>query len=414
MRNASTPGPRSGPQACRRRRWRNCLLRRRATETDRAGRIMVEPDCTLPGHPEVFAIGDMVSLNGLPGIAQPALQEGKYVGKVIRARLGGDATSAPFKYFDKGSMATIGRTHAVAHSGKLNFTGLIAYLMWAFIHVLYLIGWGNRFGTLYSWGRSLWFTKNRAHRTITLDQAIEEIGSRSRTLAPSPQAPVGVRSTGTVRAALAISARKREPIGRWIAADRSRAIAVEGSSSHPLSSRDSPPHATASAGETRARSLCGSPTCTSMAASTLPSANTGIAMQWFPTSSSPDDTAKMRLANAVEAVTKLLGRHDGVPGELGQALCQQAVGDAGGRKGEQDLTDRRRVGGQRRCDVETGHRIVWSLFDVPDFAARQHTQSRRSVNRPGRDHRGRMKRVRSAWVWSIRRNRSRRSGDPTW
>ena len=145
-------------------------------ETDRAGRIMVEPDCTLPGHPEVFAIGDMVSLNGLPGIAQPALQEGKYVGKVIRARLDGDTSAAPFKYFDKGSMATIGRTHAVARSGGMSFTGIVAYLMWAFIHVLYLIGWGNRFGTLYSWGRSLWFTRNRAHRTITLDQAIEEIG----------------------------------------------------------------------------------------------------------------------------------------------------------------------------------------------------------------------------------------------
>ena len=162
-------------------------------ETDRAGRILVEPDCTVPGHPEVFAIGDMVSLNGLPGIAQPALQEGKYVGKVIRARLDGDADVAPFKYFDKGSMATIGRTHAVAHSGKMNFTGLVAYLMWAFIHVLYLIGWGNRFGTLYSWGRSLWFTKNRAHRTITLDQAIDEIGPASDA-GVSPQATVGERS----------------------------------------------------------------------------------------------------------------------------------------------------------------------------------------------------------------------------
>ena len=144
-------------------------------ETDRAGRIMVEPDCTLPGHPEVFAIGDMVSLNGMPGIAQPALQEGKYVGKVIRARLDGDTSVAPFKYFDKGTMATIGRTHAVARSGGMSFTGITAYLMWAFIHVLYLIGWGNRFGTLYSWGRSLWFTRNRAHRTITLDQAHDEI-----------------------------------------------------------------------------------------------------------------------------------------------------------------------------------------------------------------------------------------------
>ncbi len=162
-------------------------------ETDRAGRITVEPDCTVPGHPEVFAIGDMVSLNGLPGIAQPALQEGKYVGKVIRARLDGENSVAPFKYFDKGSMATIGRTHAVASSGGMSFTGITAYMMWAFIHVLYLIGWGNRFGTLYSWGRSLWFTKNRAHRTITLDQAIEEIGGRGPTGSATEEAENGAR-----------------------------------------------------------------------------------------------------------------------------------------------------------------------------------------------------------------------------
>jgi NADH dehydrogenase len=84
------------------------LARATGAETDRAGRIAVEPDCTLPGHPEVFAIGDMVSLNGLPGVAQPAIQEGRYVGKAIRARLDGDTSVAPFKYFDKGSMATIG------------------------------------------------------------------------------------------------------------------------------------------------------------------------------------------------------------------------------------------------------------------------------------------------------------------
>jgi NADH:quinone reductase (non-electrogenic) len=166
-------------------------------ETDRAGRILVEPDCTLPGHPEVFAIGDMVSLNGLPGIAQPALQEGKYVGKVIRARLDGDTSVAPFKYFDKGTMATIGRTHAVARSGGMSFTGITAYLMWAFIHVLYLIGWGNRFGTLYSWGRSLWFTKNRAHRTITLDQAIDEIGVHDSAAAGTTSSEKGARQPST-------------------------------------------------------------------------------------------------------------------------------------------------------------------------------------------------------------------------
>jgi NADH dehydrogenase len=86
--------------------------RRLAKMSDRAGRVTVQPDCTVPGHPEVFAIGDMVSLNGLPGVAQPAMHEGEYVGKVSRARLKGNGTVAPFKYFDKGSVATIGRNAA--------------------------------------------------------------------------------------------------------------------------------------------------------------------------------------------------------------------------------------------------------------------------------------------------------------
>ena len=83
------------------------LADKTGVQTDRAGRIPVNPDCSLPGHPEVFAIGDMVSLNKLPGVAQPAIQEGKYVGKLIQARLTGEPV-APFKYFDKGTMATIG------------------------------------------------------------------------------------------------------------------------------------------------------------------------------------------------------------------------------------------------------------------------------------------------------------------
>nr|WP_155912463.1 MULTISPECIES: NAD(P)/FAD-dependent oxidoreductase [unclassified Mycolicibacterium] len=138
---------------------------------DRAGRVSVHPDCTLPGHPEVFAIGDMVSLNGLPGVAQPAMQEGKYVGTLIRARLKGEGGGAPFKYFDKGSMATIGHHAAVAQSFGMKFTGPLGYLMWGFIHVQYLIGWGNRFVTLYSWMRSLSFSHHRAERVITFEQA---------------------------------------------------------------------------------------------------------------------------------------------------------------------------------------------------------------------------------------------------
>jgi NADH dehydrogenase len=149
------------------------LAERAGLETDRAGRIPVNPDCTLPGHPEVFAVGDMVSLNKLPGVAQPAMQEGKYVGKVIKARLAGDERVEPFEYFDKGSMATIGHRSAVADAFGMKFTGVIGYTMWGFIHVLYLIGWGNRLGTLYSWARALTFSNNRGHRIITFRQAAE-------------------------------------------------------------------------------------------------------------------------------------------------------------------------------------------------------------------------------------------------
>jgi NADH dehydrogenase len=162
-------------------------------ETDRAGRIPVNPDCTVPGHPEVFAIGDMVSLNKLPGVAQPALQEGKYVGKVIKARVGGEDPPPPFKYFDKGSMATIGHNAAVADAFGMKFTGFIAYVMWGFIHVLYLVGWGNRLGTLYTWARALWFSHNRGNRIITFDSSREELTS-GRTAAgrPAPIMPRGV------------------------------------------------------------------------------------------------------------------------------------------------------------------------------------------------------------------------------
>jgi NADH:ubiquinone reductase (H+-translocating) len=144
-------------------------------QTDRAGRVAVRPDCTLPGHPEVFAIGDMVSLNGLPGVAQPAMQEGRYVGKAIRARLKGNGVVTPFKYFDKGSMATIGRNAAVADAFGMRFTGPVGYVMWGFIHVLYLIGWGNQAITLYSWLRALSFSHHRGERIITVEQAHDEL-----------------------------------------------------------------------------------------------------------------------------------------------------------------------------------------------------------------------------------------------
>jgi NADH dehydrogenase len=184
------------------------LAARSGGGTDRAGRLLVGPDCTVPGHPEVFAIGDMVSLNDLPGVAQPAMQEGRYVAKVIGARLAGEAPPGPFRYFDKGTMATIGHRRAVAKSFGLTFTGLPAYLMWAVIHVAYLIGWGNRLGTIYTWARALYLSKNRGHRLISFQIGGYEVGGQrtfvrsihprtaselQETLAAAPQQPEASR-----------------------------------------------------------------------------------------------------------------------------------------------------------------------------------------------------------------------------
>jgi NADH:ubiquinone reductase (H+-translocating) len=143
--------------------------------TDRAGRVAVLPDCSLPGHPEVFAIGDMVRLNDLPGVAQPAIQEGTYVGRLIRDRLAGRTGTAPFSYRDKGSMATIGHLSAVTDSFGMKFTGVTGYTMWGFVHVLYLVGWGNRIAAILNWARALTFSKNRPHRTITFEGARYEL-----------------------------------------------------------------------------------------------------------------------------------------------------------------------------------------------------------------------------------------------
>ena len=147
-------------------------------EMDRAGRVAVLPDCSLPGHPEVFAIGDMVRLNDLPAVAQPAIQEGFYVGGLIRARLAGKAGTAPFAYRDKGSMATIGHLSAVTDAFGMKFTGIIGYTMWGFVHILYLVGWGNRVAAVFNWARALTFSKNRPYRAITYENTQNELAER--------------------------------------------------------------------------------------------------------------------------------------------------------------------------------------------------------------------------------------------
>ena len=137
---------------------------------DRAGRIGVNPDLTLPGHPEVFVVGDMISLDHLPGVAQVAIQGAKYAAKEIRSRLSdAKAPQQPFKYFDKGSMATISRFSAVAMVGKLRLTGFVAWLMWLGVHLVYLTGFKSRLGALGHWAVSF-LGRGRSERTATEQQ----------------------------------------------------------------------------------------------------------------------------------------------------------------------------------------------------------------------------------------------------
>jgi NADH:ubiquinone reductase (H+-translocating) len=127
------------------------------TETDRAGRVIVEPDLSVKGHPNVFIIGDLMSVPGVPGMAQGAIQGAHYATKLIKQGLKGQddpANRKPFKYFDKGSMATISRYSAVAKVGKVEFGGFIAWLAWLVLHLYYLVGHRNRIAALFAWGIS--------------------------------------------------------------------------------------------------------------------------------------------------------------------------------------------------------------------------------------------------------------------
>ena len=137
---------------------------------DRAGRIGVNADLTLPGHPEVFVVGDMIALNNLPGVAQVAIQGAKYAAKEIKGRQQGKAPQEPFKYFDKGSMATIARFDAVAMVGKLRVSGLIAWLMWLGVHLIYLTGFKNQITALLHW--TVTFLSNDRSERVATEQQI--------------------------------------------------------------------------------------------------------------------------------------------------------------------------------------------------------------------------------------------------
>jgi NADH dehydrogenase len=153
-------------------------------ERDRAGRVTVEADLTLPGRPEVFALGDMVRVRDpagavvtLPGVAPVAMQEGRYAAKVVRDRLGGHET-APFRYIDKGNLATIGRAAAVADIKGLRLSGFIAWLIWLFVHLWYLVGFQNRLLVFIQWFSSF-ATRGRGARLITEPAASAARGNQA-------------------------------------------------------------------------------------------------------------------------------------------------------------------------------------------------------------------------------------------
>ena len=153
---------------------------------DRAGRIAVLDDCTLPGHPEVFVIGDMMALDDLPGVAEVAMQSGIHAANTIKRRLRGEE-AATFTYRDLGSMATISRFNAVVSFKKLRLSGFLGWIMWLFVHITFLTGFKNRFAAMLHWGNTF-VVGGRAERTITVRQvvgrvAIEEAES-ARATAP--------------------------------------------------------------------------------------------------------------------------------------------------------------------------------------------------------------------------------------
>ncbi|CAG7572404.1 NADH dehydrogenase [Barrientosiimonas humi] len=168
------------------------LAEQSGAQLDRAGRIKVEDDLTLPGHPEVFVVGDMISLKDYPGVAQLAIQGGRYAARAIRRRLSGEKPQGPFEYFDKGSMATISRFSAVASIGKLRFSGFVAWVLWLGVHLVYIIGFKSRVTTLLHWAVAF-LGRARGERTSTEQQifarlALERLGDDF-----TPSVNMGVR-----------------------------------------------------------------------------------------------------------------------------------------------------------------------------------------------------------------------------
>ena len=147
--------------------------------TDRAGRVQVEPDLSLPGHPNVFVIGDLaaaIQANGkpVPGVAPAAKQMGNHVARYIAARVGGQTAAMPFRYRDDGSLATIGRMAGVAQFGRIKISGILAWWIWLVAHVYFLIGFRNRLVVLMDWAMAYWTYERSARIVVGKDEAAPE------------------------------------------------------------------------------------------------------------------------------------------------------------------------------------------------------------------------------------------------
>ena len=146
------------------------IAQRTGAPVDRVGRVIVQPDLSVPGHPEILILGDLANFSHqtgkpLPGVAPVAMSEGRYAANLIKARISGKSLP-PYHYFDKGSLATIGRAEAVADFGKIRFSGLFAWLAWLFVHLMYLVEFENRLLVLMEWAYN-YVTRNRGARLIT-------------------------------------------------------------------------------------------------------------------------------------------------------------------------------------------------------------------------------------------------------
>jgi NADH dehydrogenase len=162
---------------------------------DRAGRVQVRPDCTLPWHPEVFVVGDLMALDRLPGLAQVAIQSGRHAADTIVRRLDGDTSERPFHYRDKGTMATISRFQAIASVGRIRISGFPAWVMWLGVHLFALTGFKNRIAAVFNW--TIAFTsRRRPQRAISAQQvfarqALEAEAAVIGTMGSSPPASGG-------------------------------------------------------------------------------------------------------------------------------------------------------------------------------------------------------------------------------